>query len=210
MGRIGPYFIVFLIAPLVFFFIYILTWKLGLSGFDPTMNQLAKQGGAEITPENIKIILALSIFLGPLFNLIFGLGEEIGWRGFLLPRLMPLGKTKAYIILGIIWGLWHSPIIYAGFNYPGYPMGGIAMMCALTIAFGLFLNEMTLHYKSSILAGFIHGAINAQGFGIWAWMFPDANPMLGGGTGLVAVVVWLITGFATMKILMRLKQAKTP
>lgn len=209
LGSIGPYLLTFIIAPLAICSMYLLTWMLGLSGFDPAMKGLTEMSGVEISQDTIiQTLLPLSIFLGPLVFFVFSLGEEIGWRGFLLPRLMPLGKVKAYLILGIIWGLWHGPIIYTGFNYPGYPIGGIAMMCVLTIAFGLFLNEMTRHYKSSILAAFIHGAVNAQGVGIWTWMFPDTNPMLGGGTGLTAIAVWLVTGFAAMKILTRLKQTK--
>jgi len=210
MGSIGPYFLTYLIAPLAIFTMYLLTWVLGLSGFDPNMTGLAILADTEINQATIlQTILPISIFLGPLMFFVFGLGEEIGWRGFLLPRLMPLGKIRAYIILGIIWGLWHAPIIYVGFNYPGYPFNGIVMMCLLCIAFGFFINEMTLHYKSSILAAFIHGAVNAQGFGIWMWMFPDANPMLGGGTGLTAVAVWAVTGFATVQILSRLRQTQT-
>ena len=140
LGAIGPYFLTFLIAPLAICAMYLLTWRLGLSCFDPTMKGLAELSGEVISQDTIiQTLLPLSSFLGPLVFFVFSLGEEIGWRGFLLPRLMPLGKVKAYIILGIIWGLWHGPIIYAGFNYPGYPIGGIAMMCALTIAFGLFL-----------------------------------------------------------------------
>ena len=55
------------------------------------------------------------------------------------------------------------------------------MMClALHWPLALFLNEMTLHYRSSLLAGFIHGTANAQGYGIWMWLFPDAHPLLGG------------------------------
>lgn len=206
IGSIGPYFLTFFIAPLIFFAIYLLTWALGWSGFDPLMNGLAELSGEKISQKSIlEIMLPLSIFLGPLINFLFGLGEEIGWRGFLLPRLMVLGKPGAYTALAILWGLWHAPLIQAGFNYPGYPTGGIFMMCALTFAFGFFLNEMTLHYRSCILAGFIHGAVNAQGYGIWAWIFPDINPLLGGGTGAVAVAVWLTVSLMTFFILKKLR-----
>jgi membrane protease YdiL (CAAX protease family) len=34
---------------------------------------------------------------------LFGFGEEFGWRGYLLPKLMPLGRWKAYVLVGIIW-----------------------------------------------------------------------------------------------------------
>ncbi|BDQ33227.1 CPBP family intramembrane glutamic endopeptidase [Pseudodesulfovibrio portus] len=195
---VGPYFLAVLLIPLVFAVIYGLTWAMGLSGFDPTAGELDEDF-------LLQVALPLSMVLGPLINLIFGIGEEVGWRGFLLPRLLPMGKANAYLVLGVIWGLWHAPLVWAGFNYPGYPMNGIAMMCVLSVAFGFFLNEMTLHYQSSILAGFIHGAFNAQGFGVWLWIFPDVHPILGGPFGLVGAACWLVLGLVTTWTLARLK-----
>ncbi len=208
MGSVGPYFLTFFIAPMAFAAMYSLSWALGLTNPDLTMTSLTDALGYEesLTQETVfQVMLPLSIFLGPLINFVFGLGEEIGWRGFLLPRLMPLGKFKAYLILGILWGLWHAPLIYAGFNYPGHPITGIFMMCALSFAFGLFINEMTLHYRSSLLAAFIHGAVNAQGYGIWAWVFPRTDPIMGGGTGYTGIAVWLVVGTITILILSKLR-----
>jgi hypothetical protein len=48
-----------------------------------------------------------------------GIGEEYGWRGYLLPRLMPLGEARATVILGLIWAFWHLPMMVYGLNYPG-------------------------------------------------------------------------------------------
>jgi membrane protease YdiL (CAAX protease family) len=56
-------------------------------------------------PQN-SIVLALAIGIG--VNLVRGLGEEIGWRGFALPRLQHRrGTLAASLILGIVWALWH-------------------------------------------------------------------------------------------------------
>jgi len=199
---LGAYFLTILLVPALFAGMYLLSWALGFGDFAPQIP------GADTDETNLEsvlqIMLPMSIVLGPFINLFFGLGEEIGWRGFMLPRLMPLGKPVAYSLLGILWGIWHAPLIMAGFNYPGYPVGGIIMMCVLCFAFGLFLNEMTLHYDSSILAGFIHGAVNAQGYGVWALLFPDIHPLLGGSVGLTGVVVWLITGVLCTTTLKRL------
>lgn len=195
----GPYFLTFLLIPLVFAAIYALSVYLGLA------SHVRHTGEVDI--EGLwYMVFPLSIFLGPLINLLFGLGEEIGWRGFLLPRLLPLGKANAYILLGIIWGLWHAPLIWAGFNYPGHPLTGMAMMCLVATAFGFFLNEMTLHYRSTILAGFIHGAVNAQGYGIWPLLFPDTHPVLGGPFGMAGAACWLALGLITVWILPRLKR----
>src|SRR5215204_7781573 len=41
--------------------------------------------------------------------LSFSLGEEIGMRGYLQPRLMSLGRTRALLLVGLVWGTWHMP-----------------------------------------------------------------------------------------------------
>lgn len=209
LGSIGPYFVMLLLAPVALAAMYGLSWLLGLTTPDWNMSALAQVTGSDdpITPDSVfKLMLPLSIVMGPLIHFVFALGEEIGWRGFLLTRLLPLGKAKAYTIVAILWGVWHAPIIYVGFNYPGNPVAGIAMMCLMTSAFGLFINEMTLHYRSTYLAAFIHAAVNAQGFGIWMWLFPETNPFIGGSTGLTGLAIWLTIGLLTTNILARLKK----
>jgi membrane protease YdiL (CAAX protease family) len=49
---------------------------------------------------------------GLVFGTIFALGEEIGWRGYLLPRLLPLGPTRAMLLSGLLHGIWHFPMIF--------------------------------------------------------------------------------------------------
>jgi membrane protease YdiL (CAAX protease family) len=142
----------------------------------------------------LPIIFLSSLVIGPTVNGLFGFGEEFGWRGYLLPKLMPLGKLKAYTIVGVIWGLWHAPLILVGFNYPGYPILGIMWMAGLTTALSIYMNELTLRNHSSILAGWIHGAFNGQAYGIWRILFPNVNPLLSGFTGLLGIAVWLVVG----------------
>jgi membrane protease YdiL (CAAX protease family) len=206
-GRLKPYLSAALIIPLIFAITYGLTWLLGLGQpdwkLDSFMGLLASQGADLSTAPPASTLLAVlfvtSLIVGPTINGLFGFGEEFGWRGYLLPKLLPLGKAKAYLILGTIWGLWHAPLILTGFNYPGYPVLGVIWMCLLTTTLGIFINEMTLRYKSSILAGSIHGAFNGQAYGIWRILFPSVNPLLGGMTGLVGIAVLLALGLWTAR-----------
>ncbi len=205
---IKPYLATLGLIPLAFVVTYLITWVLGLGSPDWHLvqfyNLIASSGADMSTAPNPAMLLVLltimSLIVSPFFNSIFGLGEELGWRGFLLPRLMPLGKWKAYGVLGVIWGLWHAPLVLVGFNYPGHPFLGIVMMVLLTEAIGLFINEMTLHYQSSLLAGWVHGVFNSQSYGIWRMLlFYNTNPILGGITGLVGIVVISVLGFGTIR-----------
>ena len=64
----------------------------------------AAPGGAAMpTGLIVAIQIAISFTLGPLINTLLALGEELGWRGFLLPSLLPLGQWRAILISGLIW-----------------------------------------------------------------------------------------------------------
>jgi hypothetical protein len=67
-------------------------------------------------------------------------------------------------------------------------------MMVMTTTIGIYINELTLQNRSSILAGWIHGAFNGQAYGIWRILFPNVNPLIGGFTGIIGSTVWLILG----------------
>ncbi len=209
-----PYLATAVLIPLVFILTYLLTWLLGIGRPDWQLVSFFAtfaSAGADMStaPSPALLLSALfgaSLVVAPFFNSIFGLGEELGWRGYLLPRLMPLGKWKAYLLLGVIWGLWHAPLVVVGFNYPGSPILGILFMILLTTSIGFYINELTLHYRSAILAGWIHGVFNSQSYGIWrSLLFANTNPFLGGITGLVGIAVLSLIGFAAIQWVKRTK-----
>lgn len=157
-------------------------------------------GGANI-PAGIAV-LALILFaftLAPLINLLFVLGEELGWRGFLLPHLMPLGQWKAIMISGVIWGIWHAPAIIQGLNYPSYPNPGIFMMIVFCVLLGTIFSWLYLNTKSPWAAALAHGAVNAVA-GLPVLFFQPGFNMALGGTiaaptawiGMALFVAWLM------------------
>ena len=110
------------------------------------------------------------IFISPLvFPVVFlAFGEEIGWRGYLLPLfLQKMGQRKAVLLNGSLWGLGHSPLIYLGFNYGfgywGEPITGIIMMTFVGTVVGVLLSYVTLKSHSVIPACFVHGSLNVIG-----------------------------------------------
>ena len=89
---------------------------LGLSGFKA---QLAQLPGLEEIPVVVAVIgyLAAHGVWGRCSMCTVAFGEEVGWRGWLLTSLRPLGTWPALIIVGVIWGLWHAPLILLGYNF---------------------------------------------------------------------------------------------
>lgn len=107
------------------------------------------------------------VILAPILNAIPILGEEFGWRAYLQPKLMPMGPRKALVMTGIIWGVWHAPIIAMGYNYgnfdPNYwgaPWSGIVMMTLGTIWLGIFFGWLTLKADSVWPAVIGHAVLN--------------------------------------------------
>ncbi len=140
-----------------------------------------------------------AITLAPFINLIFALGEELGWRGYLLPKLMPLGQWNAISTSGVIWGFWHAPAIVQGHNYPGYPILGIFMMIVFCVLLGTILSWLTLNTKSPWVAALAHGSINAVA-GLPILFFQPGFNMAIGGTlaapigwiGMIIFIAWLV------------------
>ena len=154
-----------------------------------TLHQLAVISLIEQT------VLALSLVLA--FNMIFTFGEEFGWRGYLLPRLAPLGGVWAAVITGVIWGLWHAPlIVFSGYNFPGHPLLGILGMVVFTVGYGMIFAWLRFRSGSVWPSTLAHAALNAQaGFAVLL-LAPARDSLLRPPVGLIGVVPVLVVAIA--------------
>lgn len=147
------------------------------------------------TPQIVVLIGLAFIVISPLvFPVhIFALGEEIGWRGYLLPILLKMNSPRKAILLhGVLWGLAHTPLIYFGFNYGsdywGAPWSGILMMVLVCVVLGTWLAYVTIQSKSILPACIFHGAGNVIGEMAALVSFLGISPLLGPNpTGLVGI-----------------------
>lgn len=175
------------------------------------LTQLMAQGGGTAGSASISLVIAAQIIgalsYGPLINMFFALGEEIGWRGFLFPALSQrLSKTRAHLLTGLIWGLWHTPINMMGHNYgaayPGYPWLGILAMCVFTFSAGVFLSWLTEKSDSIWPAALAHGSINAAAGIPFLFLSADAAPHRVWGpalSGLMAGIPLLAFGIVLLR-----------
>ena len=137
------------------------------------------------------LTIGQGLMAGITINALFAFGEELGWRGFLLQELKPLGFARASILIGFIWGLWHAPLILQGHNYPQHPVIGVFMMIIFCILLTPLLNYVTLRAKSVIAAAIMHGSVNGLA-GIAIIMLSGGSDLTIGLTGLA--------GFAALAI----------
>jgi len=139
------------------------------------------------------LTLALNtVVIGPLFGLIISFGEEYGWRGFLQTELNKIGRIRGTFLLGVIWGIWHWPMIWMGYNYPGQPLLGSLFMVAYCIILAYFLAYAVFKSKGVWTAAYLH-ALNNQtlSFFMMAVVAPT-NKLYSFGMGLPALLLGAI------------------
>jgi len=140
----------------------------------------------------LAIVGVQAVVLGPVLALPIAFGEEYGWRGYLQGELIKMGRVRGILLVGVIWGLWHAPIIAMGHNYPGYPVLGILLMTLYTIALGFLLGYAVLKSGSVWLAAFLHGLNNQAAAFLIAAVFRPDDPVFSFGLGLYGLIVWAI------------------
>lgn len=100
-------------------------------------------------------------------SVLMGLGEEIGWRGFLFPELKKsLGRTKGVLLGGVIHGAWHFPLMLLvgyeyGKDYIGAPLLGLFAFCIFTVTTGIISDYLYERSRSIWLPALFHGAVNS-------------------------------------------------
>ncbi len=107
-------------------------------------------------------MLFASVAVGLIYNMIPCFGEELGWRGFLVPRLIQwIGLEKTLLLTGLIWGVWHSPLLISGLYMPGTPLGyKLPMFLIMICAAGSIFAILTIKSKSVVPAIVMHAAHN--------------------------------------------------
>jgi membrane protease YdiL (CAAX protease family) len=175
----------------------LLTVGFGVARLDPDFTwfreRMEKAGTSLPVPVWVVVgaQVLLGLTLGPLFNMLFTVGEEIGWRGFLLPRLARagLGQWSALLASGAIWGFWHAPaILLVGHNYPDHPyLGGLLNTAAFALL-GVIFGWLQLASGSVWVPTLAHASANAIG-GIPFLLLTKFDTAVGGT--LASLIGWI-------------------
>jgi uncharacterized protein len=200
------FFVAWLLIPVIMFF------SLGISLLFPDviysqeMSGMLKRFATILTPAQIEhmknslvtlpinpiwLILIQGMIAGVTINAIVALGEELGWRGFLLKEFKEMNFFKAAITIGFIWSIWHAPLILMGYNYPQHPQIGVFMMIIFCILLTPLFLYITIKSKSVIAAAILHGTMNGT-YGISLMLTDGGNDLTVGLTGLAGFIALTI------------------
>lgn len=176
--------------------------------FSPEMEGMFDRFEGFLSPEQMDEMRNMELPIHPFFltliqgliaaltiNAVAGFGEELGWRGFLHESLKRKGFWIMSLIVGVIWGIWHAPIIIMGHNYPENPITGLFMMIAFCILFSPVFALIREKSGSVIAASIFHGGINSLG-GTAIMLLKGGNELLIGLTGLAGFIVLALVNIA--------------
>ncbi|NVO19828.1 MAG: CPBP family intramembrane metalloprotease [Bacteroidetes bacterium] len=198
-----------LIAPMVFtglsFLSYGISWLVNPDIFTDAgtiQKSLTKSGffWGDIY-SGLFVIFLLNTFVGGILNIPLFLGEELGWRGFMTPRLLSLYNPKiAFLVAGVIWALWHTVMISEGLNYPDHLFGGIGMMILLSIPVGIIIQYFYFRSRSIFVAALAHAGLNKSTMTITFILKHDNyNTFLYGPTGVIGLALFYLAAIYLFK-----------
>jgi CAAX protease family protein len=166
-------------------------WMAGLGRFaPPTMGDLGAHFGSPYW--RFATLLASSLVVNVSIGMIFTAGEEIGWRGYMLTRLIAAGVPKPIFMSGLIWGLWHIPLILSGrYVTSSGPLVSAALFMVTILAGGYLIAWLRLATGSVWPAILFHASWNTVIQDVFDRSTSGRSIWLG-ESGLLVVIVCVI------------------
>jgi len=175
---------------------------LGYAGAAYGLVWLAGLGGVDLS--KFRTSVALFVVLGTLQSLLSATGEELGWRGFLVPtlaRTMPVGRVG--LVSGAIWAAWHVPlIVFADYNAGAPTWYSVLWFAVMVVSLGVPFAWLRLRSGSVWPAAILHASHNlyVQGFfdrvtvdtGHTRWLTTEFGCVLALAAALTAAVFWRV------------------
>lgn len=182
---------------------WILTCVLGFARFDFSLPNAETLGASFLTPANggpelAGLAVVQGMLLAPVLMLPLTLGEELGWRGFLLPRLLPLDRVRAILVHSVVWGVWHAPLVLIVQDHSNHPVIAVLQMVILSVFVGTFLSWIYFASHSLIVPALAHGAMN-QSAAVLEMFMVEVDSTMGGITGVTGLLLWSLVALDLWK-----------
>lgn len=168
------------------------------------------------------VLFAQTMVMAMIINGIASMGEEFGWRAYLLQKLMILfagpdggaerqtGARRAALLVGLVWGVWHYPLFFLGSSLT-FPF--VLIYLIYTCSTSVLLSWVALRSGSVWPASIGHGMLNGTSAFPTLMANAAANPLLGPGpTGLIGMLGYVILALVLLfspKAFLEKKEADT-
>ena len=134
--------------------------------------------------------LAVNLVTAVFVGWAFYFGEEYGWRIYLQDRLFTMfGGVTGVLLLGVVWGVWHSGLILMGMNYPGQPVLGNIVMILFTVVMGVIYSYAVLKTGSVWIAVILHLIIDTMEPLAYLYLSYPVDAIWSFGTGVYGIIV---------------------
>lgn len=186
-----------LLMPFAVLLTLLITWCIEGPAFttDTAMFNAMRQAANIPVWVLLAAIVVSGLFAGITINALLAFGEEAGWRGYLLRQFHGQPFISTAIFIGIIWGLWHAPLILLGHNYPQHPVLGVFFMMAMCIPLTIIIQYVRLKSGSVIVAAIMHGTLNALS-GVTLFFLEEPDELVDGCTGIAGITAFFLVAFA--------------
>ena len=188
--------------------VYLIVWVTGLGGFNkPFLEKTAADLGWQNFPPTVALILFVlfTATLGLVGKLSRALGEEIGWRGFLVPELTKVVNFPMIgLISGLMWAAYHYPALLFGDYNSGAPAWySLSCFTLMVIADSFIMAWLTLRSQSLWPAAILHASHNlfiqsictplTRDTGLTKYIIDEFGIGLVITTAITAIIIWRIT-----------------
>ena len=173
--------------------VYGIAWSTGLVPFAaPHGGTLAGIGDPML---RLLALIPVALTVGTLFSCLSAFGEEVGWRGYLVPRLVEANVPRPYLVSALIWCAWHVPLIlWAGYATGPYPAISALLFIGSITPMGLIFARWRMASGSVWPAVIAHGSWNVVVQSVFDPFAPgERSAMWVGESGVLTVVtLWLV------------------
>jgi len=147
-------------------------------------------------------LVAQALLLGPTLCALTGLGEEAGWRGLLFHALDGWGFWRRSWMIGLLWGVWHVPLVFEGYGYPNHRVLGTLLLLVFTLLASPLYVFLRIRSGSILAPAVCHGCFSAS-------MLLTFAPIAGGSeltSGLLALPGILVMLAVNLALFLRVRR----
>jgi membrane protease YdiL (CAAX protease family) len=172
-----------------------ITWLTGLAEFVPQATGLTASlvdGSSPLATFVVSVLLSATV--GALVGAFTAAGEEIGWRGYMITRMIDAGVPRPLLVSGVVWGLWHLPLIFAGIIYADHPyvlLGAVVFVVSAT-SMNYVLSWVRLQTGSIWPPTLLHAAYNSITQSAFMAATVGGAVWIGGEVGIVLAAVLVL------------------